>query len=86
MTDSFRHVSNSILRRTLEAPTRRVKTGELRQALTMTVESLGYDVINDQVSSSVLLSRTVAAREAMEALHKHQRARCHAALRKFWLA
>jgi hypothetical protein len=85
MSDSFKHVGNSILRRTLEAPTRQVKTEELRQALTMTVESLGYDVIGDTVSSSVLLARTVAAREAMEALHKHQRVRCHSALKRFWL-
>jgi hypothetical protein len=86
MTDSFRHVSNALLRRTLEASPRQVRIAELRQAMTLTVESLGYDVINDSVPSSALLARTVAAREAMEALHKHQRARCLQALQKFWLA
>jgi hypothetical protein len=85
MPDNFSHVANSILRRTLEASPRQVRTEELRQALRMTVESLGYDVINDSLPSSVLLSRTVAAREAMGALHKHQRVRCQAALRRFWL-
>jgi hypothetical protein len=64
MPDNFSHVANSILRETLEASPRQVRTEELRQGLTMTVESLGYDVINDSMPSSVLLSRTVAAREA----------------------
>jgi len=53
MPDNFSHVANSILRRTLEASPRQVKTEELRQALTMTAESLGYDVINDSMPSSV---------------------------------
>jgi hypothetical protein len=86
MPDNFAHVANTILRRTLEASPRQIRIAELQQALTMTVESLGYDVINDEVSSSVLLARTVAAREAMDALHRNRRLQCLTALRKFWLA
>lgn len=86
MPDDFRHVGNSILRRTLESNPRHIRRPELRQAVDWTVEALGHDVIDDGVSAPVLAARIDAAREATRLLNSRQTSGCHAALCKFWLS
>jgi hypothetical protein len=84
-TSEFHHISNKLLRRTLEADPRHIRLPELRQATAWTVEALGYDLIDESVSAVALAGRTQAAREALGFLNGRQMTRCHASLRRFWL-
>ena len=57
----------------------------MKQALGWTLDSLGRDVISDEVDPQALNTRIEAAREADLALKNGQKRAAHAALRRFWL-
>ena len=82
---AFQHVANRLLRRTLESDPRHIRLAELRHAVNLTVEALGFDVLDETLPPEALDARVEAAREAVRYLGSRQVTKCHRALRKYWL-
>jgi hypothetical protein len=86
VTDQFQHISNGILRHILRSDPKHLKTLYVQQAVEITLNALGRDVIDPSVPATALEQRIKAASEARKAIDRRQRSKAHSALRKFWSA
>jgi len=78
----FSHVVNPALRRVLRADLQQITDADLRNAVSLTLEALGCDIVNGDVQARALDQRIAAARRA-ERLQTRP-ASCRRALRQVW--
>jgi hypothetical protein len=82
----FKHVSDRMLRRVLEAKPEDLALENLViYGITPSIRALGYDAIRDDIPAHAFEARREAAREAVEAIRSNHKTLAHAALQKFWL-
>jgi hypothetical protein len=85
MMASFRHLSNVMLARILESDPTRIRRHELDQALGWTLDALGRDAVNPDVSETAFEGRRDAARNADDALRQRKNKQALQALQRCWL-